>query len=182
MSLHSKLLAIQEAGVRVDKDGKNPHFKSAYVTLDNLLQVVLPLASKEKLVVTHYVSERHLITAVTDTESKEALQSSFPIYAEDPQKVGATITYAKRYNIGAIFNLITEVDDDGNTASSAYKDAQDIFDEDKPWMGPFDVDNLKKAMVTLPNSFLNADDAVRTAKLKYKVNKQIEENIRNLFK
>jgi len=182
MSLNSKLLAIQEAGVRADKDGKNPHFKSTYVTLDNLLQVVLPLANKEKLVVTHYVSERHLITAVTDTESKEALLSSFPIYAEDPQKVGATITYAKRYNIGAIFNLITEVDDDGNTASSAYKDAQDIFDEDKPWMGPFDVDNLKKAMVTLPNSFLNADDAVRTARSKYKVSKQIEENIRNLFK
>ena len=180
MSLHSKLLAIQEAGVRVDKDGKNPHFKSAYVTLDNLLQVVLPLASKEKLVVTHYVSERHLITAVTDTESKEALQSSFPIYAEDPQKVGATITYAKRYNIGAIFNLITELDDDGTIESQGYKNMDQVTDY-KPYIGPFEVEKIKVAIEKNPALFLNADDAVRTAQLKYKIDDKMEKNIRNLF-
>lgn len=32
------------------------------------------------------------------------------------QLMGAAITYAKRYNLGAIFNIITDDDVDGNLA------------------------------------------------------------------
>lgn len=120
MKLTEKLLKIQGAEFRVDKDGKNPHFKSSYVTLDNLLSVLLPLATELKLVIIHYIEDNRLITKVIDAEvwwNTDYIASGFPIYQEDPQKIGSAITYAKRYNLGAIFNIITEVDDDGNSIS-----------------------------------------------------------------
>lgn len=118
MKLTEKLLKIQGAEFRVDKDGKNPHFKSSYVTLDNLLSVLLPIATELKIAITHYVSDKKLITQVINTEEEnDFIVSEFPIYQEDPQKIGSAITYAKRYNLGAIFNIITEIDDDGNSVS-----------------------------------------------------------------
>jgi hypothetical protein len=116
MWINAKLLEIQKEQVRVDKDGKNPHYKSNYVTLDNLLSVILPIASDKWLVITHYIHDRKLITNVGDTESGEVIISSFPLTQDDPQKLWSAITYAKRYNIGAVFNVITELDDDGNYA------------------------------------------------------------------
>lgn len=118
MGLNEKLLKIQERGVKVEKTGINPHFKSTYVTLDALLEVVMPLATENGLVITNVVDEQcRLVTTVTDSESGEAISSFFPIYTQEPQKIGATISYAKRYSIGSIFNMTTEADDDGNTAS-----------------------------------------------------------------
>lgn len=117
MTIYKKILEIQKIGVKADKDGKNPHFRSSYVTLDNLLGVILPLASDNGLVVVNYVQDRTLVTDVVDTETGEKISSSFPIASDDPQKAGSAITYGKRYNLGAIFNLITEIDDDGNYAS-----------------------------------------------------------------
>ena len=118
MKLTEKLLKIQGAEFRVDKDWKNPHFKSSYVTLDNLLSVLLPLVTELKIAITHFIQEWNLVTQVVNTEmDNDMIISRFPIYQEDPQKIGSAITYAKRYNLWAIFNIITEVDDDGNSVS-----------------------------------------------------------------
>ena len=117
MSLHDKLFAIQTKGVHAEKDGHNPHYKSQYVTLDNLLSVVLPIAKEYGLLITNTIVERELVTSIMDLESGESVKSHFPISQDDPQKIGSAITYARRYNIGAIFNLITDYDDDGNFAA-----------------------------------------------------------------
>ena len=53
MSLAKKLYLIQQSGIRVGKDGVNPHYKSTYVTLDNLLNVLLPIAVEHNLVINH---------------------------------------------------------------------------------------------------------------------------------
>jgi len=115
--IYAKLLEIQKIGVNAEKDGKNPHFKSNYVTLDNLLNTILPLATANGLAITSFVENDKLVTKVVDTEDESSIESRFSIYHEDPQKIGSAITYAKRYNLGAIFNLVTEVDDDGNFSS-----------------------------------------------------------------
>jgi hypothetical protein len=53
---------------------------------------------------------------VIDTDTTEKIESRFPIpeTITDPQKMGSAITYAKRYNIGQLFNIMTDEDDDGN--------------------------------------------------------------------
>lgn len=119
MKIYTKLFNLQWR-LKVWKDGKNPHFKSSYVTLDNLLSVLLPMLEEEKLVAVHYLEDNHLITEIKDIESWESIKSSFHITQEDPQKIGSAITYWKRYSLGAIFNIITDIDDDGNSASTTY--------------------------------------------------------------
>lgn len=43
------------------------------------------------------------------------------IESNDPQKLGSCISYAKRYNLAQIFNIITDRDDDANAASTPAK-------------------------------------------------------------
>jgi hypothetical protein len=42
---------------------------------------------------------------------------SFPFNQSDPQKIGSALTYAKRYLLTTVFNVIAEEDDDGNAAN-----------------------------------------------------------------
>lgn len=118
MSLKEKLYALQWE-LKVWKDWTNPHFKSKYVTLDNLLTVLLPMLESQRLLLTNFVSHRELVTVIWDMDTEEKIQSEFPITQDDPQKIGSCITYAKRYNLGSIFNIITEFDDDWTLASSS---------------------------------------------------------------
>lgn len=171
-TFYEKLLNIQEIGVKAEKDKQNPHYKSNYVTLDNLNNVVIPLATEQKLVIIHYVSENHLITVVADTESDNSVRSSFPIYHEDPQKIGSTITYGKRYNLGAIFNLITETDDDGNSVAGETSKV-----DDKPWMNDPEFQNLADNMHMWPD----AKSAITTARKKYAVSKMMASKIEKLY-
>ena len=41
--------------------------------------------------------------------------------ANDPQKMGSAITYAKRYGLQAMFGIPADEDDDGNKANEAPK-------------------------------------------------------------
>lgn len=112
-----KLFAIQKEGLKVKKDGINPHFKNKYTTLDNLVETILPLCTKQKVLVSHYGAHGFWHTKVTDTESGETEVSSFPLpEGVDAQKMGSAITYAKRYNLASIFNIVSDEDDDGNNA------------------------------------------------------------------
>ena len=46
IKLYEKLYKIQQLALAVSKDGTNPHFKSAYPTLDNTISVIIPEINK----------------------------------------------------------------------------------------------------------------------------------------
>ena len=161
----------------MDKEGVNPHFKSKFVTLDGLLQVVLPLASEAGITITNTIDDAgRLVTTITDIETGEAVSSFFPIATTDPQKIGATITYARRYNLGSIFNVVTEEDDDGNKASGVGEERQEKKDE-KPWMN----EPQFKALESNIEKYASAEEAIRVARSKYAVSKVMAERIKKLF-
>lgn len=184
-TIYTKLIEVQKEGFKVTKDGNNPHFKSAYVTLDALNNTLLPLANAQWLSITHinrvegdFVT---LDTIVTDVETNEQITSSFPIFAQDPQKIGSAITYGKRYNLGAIFNIITEVDDDGNSVSGENfkkNEVRQVEDDGKAW---FAQENLV-AMAKIIGNYANEDDAVKDARKKYKVAVKFADAIKHLHK
>jgi len=114
----SKLMEIQKLNLAVKKDEKNPFFKSSYISLDNLVSTLTPHLNAKGLLVYHYTDNKSIVTVVADVDTAEIVTSSFPmIESNDPQKLGSCISYAKRYNLGQLFNIITDRDDDGNTAS-----------------------------------------------------------------
>ena len=117
--LYKKLYDIQEENNVFKKDADNPFFKSKYLSLEGLMEDLRPILTKHKLLVLHQTMNREVVTKVFDTENNAGVGSSFPL-PEDltPQKLGSAITYAKRYNLSQIFNIITDTDDDGNKASA----------------------------------------------------------------
>ena len=111
-------------GLTVTKDWKNPHFKSSYITLDNLVSVLVPACNALWLLIYHVTVNSEIQTIIKDisNEKWESVCSYFPIWdVSNPQKIGSVITYAKRYNLCQIFNITSDVDDDANQASNTSK-------------------------------------------------------------
>lgn len=120
---------IQKMNLHVKKTEDNPFFKSKYVPLEALQDMLNPILNNAGLLVYHCVENSSLITTVMDIETAEEIESSFPItQGLKPQEVGSAITYGKRYNLGALFNIITDDDDDGNGSSG--KKVKKVADED----------------------------------------------------
>jgi hypothetical protein len=115
-NLYQKLFKVQ--GLSMKKDAENPFFKSSYITLDQIVNTLSPLLEENNMLVLHRTENKEVVTSILDIESGEAIESRFPlIESNDPQKIGSCITYAKRYNLGQLFNIITDKDDDGNKAA-----------------------------------------------------------------
>lgn len=118
-NIYQKLLDIQNENLVFTKNAENPYFKSSYLSLDELLKELKPMLKKYGLVVIHYAKDNFVCTEVRDVESDTFLVSAFPLNPSlKPQEIGSAITYAKRYNIGQLFNIMTDSDDDGNASNA----------------------------------------------------------------
>jgi len=115
--IYKKLFDIQKKCISVKKDWKNPFTKSGYITLDNIVDTLTPVWNELELLVYHRTEDGLMITSVKDTTDDSFVESKFRlIESNDPQKLWSCITYAKRYNLGQIFNIITDRDDDWESA------------------------------------------------------------------
>lgn len=127
MAIHKKLLEFQKKGITLKKDGVNPHFRSSYVTLNEVLDKVKGPLNEAGIVIVQAVDTvdgpmgeqvAGLRTALVDTEDDTHVNSFVPfVNTPDMQKLGGAITYARRYALIAMLGLEDE-DDDGNTASA----------------------------------------------------------------
>ena len=120
-NIYKKLLEIQELGLTFTKNAENPFFKSKYLDLDDLNKGLMPTLNEKGLLLLHRTRKKAVVTEIVEVETGEKIESSFPIPDSivDPQKMGSAITYAKRYNIGQLFNIITDKDDDGNATQGS---------------------------------------------------------------
>lgn len=106
----------------VGKDAKNPHFRSKYATLENVMNTARPVLNAQGLSWTQapgpIVDGRLTITTRVMHVSGEWMQSTFhmPVAKLDPQGVGSATTYACRYALMAILGLPPVEDDDGEQA------------------------------------------------------------------
>lgn len=126
--LAKSLAAWQASNPAAAMSGKNPHFKSRFSTLQDIVDCART-ATAHGICFTQEVDfetdfERpHLyVRTVMHHVSGERRESRCPIItreASDPQKMGSAITYAKRYGLQAIFGIPADEDDDGNKANEA---------------------------------------------------------------
>lgn len=122
-TLSKALLAAQRDMPAIEKDGVNPHFKSAYMTLDHLLAKALPVLRKHGLLVTQWPTaldgREALRTRIDHVDSGEFQEDTMLLSMSKPgpQEQGSCITYAKRYALGALLCISTEEDDDAEAAS-----------------------------------------------------------------
>lgn len=132
--IYAKLLEFQKQGITLKKDGTNPHFKSSYVTLNEVLEKVKkPLNDMGIVIVqkpgTGVVADHGLYTTLYDTEDNTEITCYMPyVGATDSQKLGGANTYLRRYSLITLLGLEDE-DDDGNTASAQKPAKKDVTNE-----------------------------------------------------
>ena len=126
MSLAKKLLEVQQEIGVLKKGTTNPFFKSKYIDINGVLDVVLPALHKRGVLLTQPLTtvgdnNPALATTFTDTDTGEAITDVI-IIPEDknPQKTGSIVTYYRRYQLTTFLGLGAE-DDDANSHVTAPK-------------------------------------------------------------
>jgi ERF superfamily len=117
------LIAAKAKFTPIHKNKVNPHFKSKYATLDEILEAIAPalLANNLLLIQPTIVKDNLTIlkTILIHAESGEQLESELTIPAiADPQKLGAAMTYYRRFSVCSLLAIAPDDDDDGTTAKA----------------------------------------------------------------
>lgn len=133
----------------VSKDGKNPHFKSTYATLQNIVESTRDILHRHGLAVVQTFSQTDGtyidLTTTLIHESGEWISGTITMRPTkpDPQGLGSAATYARRYAYAAILGIVADDDDDGNAASAPNNDRapQHKFEGDaREWLNVLDRD------------------------------------------
>jgi hypothetical protein len=114
------LLAVQAEAPTLPKSGFNPHYKSRFTPLDDIVERIGPLLHKNGLVWTTWPSiadgQPSLKYKIAHAPSGEAEEGEMLLLGkQDAQGQGGAITYARRYALCAVLNLVADEDVDGNT-------------------------------------------------------------------
>ena len=121
-TLDGALLKIHQAiGPRIITDEVNPHYRSKYATLAQVLDSIKIKANEHGVIIEQVPTGDHVLTRITHVESSQFKEFEYRIQAKDPtnpQGIKSANTYAKRDSLEGLFNVAeSEDDDDGNAAS-----------------------------------------------------------------
>ena len=115
--------------ISLKKDKKNEHLRNAYMTLDNILNTIRPLLSKNGLVIVQSLTGSYL-TSVLYHVSGQYIKTEMPFNpmsgnkgTNDLQNLGGGITYAKRYQICAMLAISADNDDDAQNSGHITNEA-----------------------------------------------------------
>jgi len=121
--ISAAMVAMQAESEHANFDSKNPHFKSKYASLAEVIDTVKPVLAKHGLAIVQMPAFRENVGHVLCTriihKSGQWIEDEMRLnpIKDDPQGLGSSLTYARRYSIPAICMVASEDDDDGNKAS-----------------------------------------------------------------
>lgn len=122
-------LAIAQGKIEnASKNANNPHFKSKYADLAEVINTIRPVFAEHGLAVLQfpsYEASTASVETIITHKSGEWIsgKASAPVSKLDAQGVGSAITYLRRYSLSAVAGIAQE-DDDGNAASQPAKRAE----------------------------------------------------------
>jgi hypothetical protein len=110
------------------KDSKNPHLRSRYTDLTELVDATRPVLTEQGLSVVQSTRSETgtgrllLVTLLMHNSGQwlrgEAPVESVPTKGINPnQALGSALTYMRRYTYGAMIGAVSEEDDDGHAAA-----------------------------------------------------------------
>ena len=159
----------------IGKSANNPFYKSKYATLDAIQHHIKPHLEANGLVV---IQANRIIdgmpvveTDIYHVESGECKSSVFPVVVtkQTAQDYGSAVSYAKRYSLSGILNLIIEdEDDDGNRASGNDTKSAPTPVAEKPWL------NEKDPNWTVILDKVASGTPIATIRNHFKISKAIE--------
>jgi hypothetical protein len=136
-NLAKALMLFQLKVSKIEKDSRNPFYNSKYASLSNIQEAIYTPLAESGLVYSQSPSGLNgLTTIVIHAETGEYFMDTYtmPVSKQnDPQAVGSSITYAKRYALVAILGLNIDDDDDGN-AGSVKPEPKKQEEDNRPWL------------------------------------------------
>lgn len=123
-NVYIALSVAQAAMGPVVKGATNPHYKSKYADLADVMQVALPALNSNNIAAWHSVvvmdGTNYMRTTLSHGESDTHIFCDVPLIVakNDMQGMKSATTYAKRIGIESLTGIAPE-DDDGNAAAKA---------------------------------------------------------------
>lgn len=137
-----------------------------YADLEAVLEAVTMPLMREGIIINQHgvVSDSGpaiMRTTLTHVESGQQIHSDIPLLSvkqNDPQALGGSITYARRYGITALLSIVADDDDDGNTASGRNSDgsARKQQESSKPKVTQEEITSTLSVENPLPEKMVNA--------------------------
>lgn len=141
-NLIKALIAFQEKIQPVTKGSENPFFRSTYASLTDIWLTVQPVLTANGLAIsqtTRSIEQGMEVITTLYHSSGEEISGAIPVFFRrdevvkgeifphilSMQEVGSAITYARRYGLSAILGIVTDEDDDGNSASKKTPEAKE---------------------------------------------------------
>jgi len=171
------LAAAQGEMTAALKENANPAFKSRYADLASVLDACRPALSKAGIAITQPPSITGADVAVETWflhSSGEFLACRVTAKAKgtDPQSIGSTITYLRRYGLMALAGVAPDDDDDGNAASRRREEPRPRFEPSREEAAPAPRPGIPLTVVTVEqydawaarnsrSSWVATDDATR---------------------
>lgn len=105
-------------------DSANPHFRNRYASLASVRDTITPALAAHGIAVLQLLGKSEVgvsCETVLTHESGEWISSTIelPASKQDAQGYGSACTYARRYALMAIVNVVGDEDDDANAASKS---------------------------------------------------------------
>lgn len=122
--LFKALAKFHENLVQPKKNAENPYFHNNYVSLEGVQKAIDDAAKGTGITYTQLVYDTNdgkTVQTIMIHSSGQLLRSgtlTLRPTKSDPQGIGSAITYAKRYQLAAMFGISSDIDDDGNEASA----------------------------------------------------------------
>jgi hypothetical protein len=136
------LLEAQSKFPKIELSKVNPHFKSRYADLAEIMSKVRGPLRDAGLLITHSCPsdcrEGRVVveTGLVHAESGESLWTrvDMPLdgRSQNAQGVGSAITYGRRYGVCALLGIVADEDDDGNEAAKPSKASEKPKPDSKP--------------------------------------------------
>ena len=132
MDLKLKIAIIQkEIGV-MKKDTKGYNYM--YFDINQMLEQLQPLLQKHKILLTQPLRGNELHTILQDLETEDTIESNVLLpEGVEPQKMGAAITYYRRYSLQSLLALQAEDDDASSTKAIPKVHPKDEKNGDLPF-------------------------------------------------
>ena len=126
------LAAAQDELRNPSFDSANPHFKSKFASLATVRDTITPTLSKHGIAVLQLLGwedGRVTCETVLTHKSGQWISGVFAVAPTKPdaQGTGSAATYARRYALMAIVNVVGDEDDDGNAASVKAQKVDDAY-------------------------------------------------------
>lgn len=168
------------------KKSANPFFKSKYADLSAVIEAISKPFAENGLSFSQFPINQDGQVGVETILMHESGQwmsqaITFPLMKQDPQAVGSTLTYARRYSLQSVCGVPSEDDDcEAGMARGQqqnYQQQQQKQEPEKPW---FNEDNYAESedwIAQQKKAGVSAQDCVKMIRQKYAVSRDMANSI-----